>query len=64
VMYLTLHFKFDKKLCTVKARLMMEDGLINASASDYVIHDVMKALMAELSKLTGKQKRSKMHIHE
>ncbi len=61
VKYLTLHFKFDKSLCELKARLMMEDGVINASASDYVVHDAVKAVMNDLDKITSKQKRSRMH---
>ncbi|MFH0817847.1 MAG: CBS domain-containing protein [Candidatus Micrarchaeota archaeon] len=59
--YLTLHFKFDKKLCSVKARLMMENGVINASASDYVVHDAVKVVMSELDKITSKHKKNKMH---
>lgn len=61
VKYLTLHFKFDKSLCELKARLMTEHGVINASASDYVVIDAVKQVMAELDKMTTKQKRSKMH---
>lgn len=60
VEYLSLHFKFDKKLCTVKARLMMK-GIYNASASDYVILDAVKMVLGELDKMTKRQKQSRLH---
>jgi len=61
VEYLSLHFKFHNKRCTVKARLMIDGEITNASASEYGVLDCMKTILKELGTITGRQKQSKLN---